>query len=217
MKHRRKRIPQPITREDLKKIIITILTEKTHYQFYQIRNAFMFYLAWNLGLRPKEVFSIRLEHIDLERGRLYIPASNNKQHQQDYMPLPKFLIYSLSRYLQQRGEFLTFRKNWLDNPYLFPSNYNRYLDRSMLSRILRAALKKAGLYQVSYIDSRGKKRANKNLYSLRHGFGTESYNKLGLLKTKILMRHKWIGSTLTYIHISEQESREKLIEELHRP
>lgn len=206
----RRREPQPITKQRLALLINAIFNRKRKYKFTAIRDAFMLYFGWHLGLRPKEIYDARLEHLYLEKGYIYIPAGNNKQRQQDDFPIPEFLIAQLMRYLESRKKF------YPENPWLFPSSgKNGRIDRSTFAKMLRKLLRETGLYQVSYIDSQGLKRANITPYGLRHGFGTLAAETYSLKACSILMRHRDLRSSLPYIHIAEGTSRKILIEQLH--
>ena len=217
----RKKIPSPVRKNELNKILYGILDNGSGYKkdlFIRLRNVFMVYFAYCLGLRPGECFRAKIEHINLEKQEMYIPASHNKQRQSDLLFFPDFLIPQLEAYLKERN------KRFPESEWMFPTrsidrgDAKGRMERSQFGKIFRDAIKKAGLYQVSYIDAQGLKRANLNVYSLRHGFGTRCYEKTKDLKqTSILMRHKdcSMRSTLMYVHLSEDKERKRLINEVY--
>ena len=209
----KKKIPKPITETELRKIINAIINSKGN-QFNKIRNSFMIYFAYKLGLRPKETYNCELKHINLTEKKLFIPGENNKERQQDIIPLPDFLINNLKNYLKIRS--LTFP----ENKYLFPTKSKRQrLDRSYQSKILRNALKKADLYFINFYDKIGRGKGNLTLYSLRHGFGTFIWKKTkDIKKTAIMLRHKDImmRTTMIYIHLTEDEERKEISNEIYK-
>jgi len=215
----RKKIPQIITQKQLSKILCSILTKKSKYKisehkkFLRIRNAFMIYSSYILGLRPMETRCIKVEHINLKEKTLFIPAENNKQRNQDTIPLPYFLYMNLISYIKNLYKF------YPHSIWLFPDFHdsNECIDRGTHIRFFDEALKDAGLYQISYTDKQGNKKRSLTLYSLRHSFGTNAYEKLGdLRKTANLLRHYdfLCRTTMVYIHTTESKSRRDLYNQL---
>lgn len=219
MPRKRKKIPQTISLEQLKKILFVIMTDKNKNditpirKFYRFRSCMMIYMSYFMGLRPKEVYAAKLEHLNMEKKALYIPAENNKQRNEDLMPIPEPLIKNLIKYLELRKIYFP------NNIWLFPSCRfkKEHIDRSSYEHIFRRAVKLAGFYQVSYIDKKNLKRGNLTLYSLRHSFGSSIYEKTkDIRKTAIMLRHyDWqYRSALLYIHTTEQKSRKDMFDEI---
>jgi len=223
MPRKPKKIPQIISEEEFKRVLNVILFKKKSqrgvikklYYFNKIRKAMIFFLMYYLGLRPKESFASKVEHVNLNNGTLYIPAENNKQRVSDMIPLPDFVIDALNKYLRIR------RYYFKNSPYLFPSKHRRssgILGRSMVCRIFKEACKKAGIIQTQYTDVLGRKKYNLTPYSLRHAFASKVYFKTkDIKKTALMLRqYDWqCRSTLRYVHTAENMSKREIYNSLY--
>jgi integrase len=216
----KKRIPQSISEEELKKIILAILKGNPKYKnlskekkFIRLRNIFMIFIQYYMGLRPKEARKIKLKHIDFQNKILFIPAENNKQRNQDNMPIPDIVFNVLLNYIYE------LKKIFKNSIWLFPNKYgNDCIDRGSHIRFFTLALLKSNLLQKSYCDKQNNLRNNLTLYSLRHSFGTNVYSKLkDIKKTASLLRHYdfQCRSTLIYIHTTQNQNRRDLFAEVY--
>lgn len=175
----------------------TRITKQKYHIFARTRNASMCIFSYYLGLRPKECRCIKLS--DFRGKRLYIPAENNKQRNNDVIPIPDFLFTKLLNYI----DYL--KTTFPNSIYLFPKRDLKPLDRGSHIRFFRYASRRVGIYNVS-------------LYSLRHSFGTNCYLKLrDIQKTAILLRHYDCScrTTMRYIHTASPVMREELFQELY--
>ena len=222
MPRKPKKIPQIISEEDIQKIFHAIINEKRAYNggkkiyyFRKFRNCMIFFLMYYLGLRPKASYAIKIEHIDLERGTLFIPASNNKQRNSDLIPLPEFVYNTLFRYIKKRNKLFE------DSEWLFPSDHWRskgHLDHSVVCKIFKDAARDTKLLNTSYVDAQGHKRANFTPYNLRHSFGSKAYEKTKDIKKTafLLIQYDWqCRSALVYIHTTQNKNRIDLFNELY--
>jgi len=206
-----------LAEQDFCKIIGFILKDeqrvklKGKLSFVKIRDATMLFVAYALGLRPGETTKIRMQHLDLEDGILFIPAENNKQRYSDNIPLPSFIIDRIFYYLKLKNKFY----EW--SPFLFPNVKGAELSRGNYEKMFRKYLKKTELYQVNYIDKKGLNRANINLYSLRKSFGTRVWDKTrDILKTSIALRHRdrLFRTVMAYINYKDGEIK-KIFDEVY--
>lgn len=222
MPRKSKGIPQVLTEEQLSRIFKAIFQTKyldrgipNYSTFLKFRNCMIIYLAYYLGLRPKEAYGIKMENLDLENKELLIPAESNKQQNSDFIPLPDFVIERLKAYLKTRSKF--FKKS----SWLFPSLHCRSkgkLNHSVVGKIFREAVKKAGLYRVGFKDTWGRCRSLFNMYSLRHSFGSNVYDKTkDIKKTACLLRqYDWqCRSALIYIHTTQNKTRAEILQEVY--
>lgn len=194
--------------DELQKILNAMLTRRTgkhkkllteYQKFARIRDCMAVYMLYITGCRPMEVYNSRLDYLDIEKNKFFIPAENNKQRHADYIDLPNFLMDSLYEYMQIRA------KLFKDNDYLFPAKNGRP-DRSVLIRSFRNACRDAGILKASYTDGQGNPRYNYSLYTLRHSYGTLCYSRLkDLRKVAVMLRHRdWqCRSVLRYVHTAE--------------
>ena len=193
MPRKPKKIPKTITEEEFYKITASLFKTKKklppYQKFSRARNFMIFYLCFYLGLRPKEAKDIKLKHINLIERSLYIPAENNKQRNQDTIPIPTFIFQKIISYIKIKNKF--FKKS----DWLFPTSRSKKesVYRGTLIKAWKDCLKKSGMLYRSYVDEAGKPRYNLTLYSLRHSFGTFSFKKLKDIK-KVLHFGQLTGS-----------------------
>lgn len=212
-----KRVPKTVDEETFKKIISEVLKPNNpnrfsiYEEFARRRDATGFYLMWSMGLRPSEARLIRIEDIDFKNKRVLIKGENNKQRQEDWMPIPTHIYDFIIKYLKTRN-YLFGTSRWL-----FPSKEGVVGDSRWMC-VFRNALKDSGLYQVAYKDKLGLNRSTLTLYSLRHSFGTRVYDKThDLLKTALVLRHHDMKcrSTMVYIHTTQDKSRMDVLREIY--
>jgi integrase len=181
--------------------------------FTRFRNVISWCLEYYNGLRPKESSNIKIEDLNITEKEIYIPAENNKQRNQDYMPIRNDLLDKLIAYLKLRD------KMFPNSPYLFPSTWNseKPVYRGTLMRAFVVALEKANFKKTSYNDSKGNKRLNFSQYSLRHSFGTFAMHSVKDNKQVAkLLRHydPQCRSTYIYTHTDQMLSRRELLEKV---
>lgn len=183
--------------------------------FTAIRDITMYRFIYYNGLRPRECFNAKISYLNFQEETFFIPAIANKQRNQDKIPLPKFLMPELRKYLKLRNKY------YPNSSYLFPSTKSeKTIDRGTIIRQFRKAVKDAGLLELSYIDKQGFPRYNITLYSLRHSYGTIVYTKTkDIRKTALLLRHRdfWCRSTLIYIHTAERLAQKELVNQIFTP
>lgn len=172
------------------------------------------FVMYHTGVRPREITRAKLEYLDITKGTLYIPGGNNKQREDDIIPLTDFVIQVLYQYLE-------IRKGHSCNgcPWLFPNISGQPIDRSTLAQLFKRAVKKAGLYKLSYIDKQGHPRGNLSLYSLRHSFATNAYLKLkDIRKVALLLRHRDYScrSTMRYLHSAQELKYKDILDEVYQ-
>lgn len=210
-----RRIPQIITKKELGRIIECIINEQAacpqFSNYYKAKHILQILFMYFLGLRYNEVRTIEIKNIDFKKKQIYLPAKYVKTRQDDDMPVPDFLYSTMINFLKLRCKL--FHKN----PYLFPNKNGRIDDRNYLSKKFCDILKKLNISKLSYEDKSGFKRMSKNLYSLRHSFGTFVYDKThDIKKTAIALRHhdSLLRCASRYVHISENKTRQDIFKEI---
>lgn len=215
-----KQTPNIITLEELKKIVRFIMDEKdscsdlAYSKYCKAKWILMIYLIYFLGLRPNEARLIEINHIDFKKKVLYIPSKNVKTHDDDIVPIPYFIYPALWNFLKIRCN------HFHNNKYLFSAKGRRgFSDRNYLGKKFNEILSRLQISRVVYNDIAGKKRMSKNLYSCRHSFGTRVYQSTdgNVKKVATALRHHDSNyrSAMVYVRMSENESREKVFEELY--
>jgi len=158
-----------------------------------IRTYAMIHLAYTLGLRPKEISRITLDHVSFTRGELTI--KERKTTSPTILPLPKQTVKAIAAYVfkarpetQHRHIFVTYCK---------PHSPVR---PGTVVGAIGKAMKKAGL--------------SSSAYWLRH---TYAQNLLGLGRSiyeiKEMMGHENIQCTQRYLYIDTERMRKVLFNE----
>lgn len=213
-----KKVPQFLTEEEFAYLLNCYLsTSKKRIRpllyFSRIRNCMIWMIQFYMGLRPKESKDIRMNEINFKDSVLYIPAINNKQRNQDLMPIPESLMLKIQYYLRIRKKFFP------NSPFLFPSTWDaeKPVYRGTLERAFVIALETARFKKVSYIDGIGRRKLNLSPYSLRHSFGTFAMHSLKDNKQVAkLLRHydPQCRSTYIYTHTEQSLTRKQLLDKV---
>jgi integrase len=137
------------------------------------------------GMGPEEVYTIRKEHLHLDRGYLFVPTGKTRFRRRN-IPLTEAAIDVLKRRLgAARG------------PYLFAHRYDPNKPLTTLKKSHRRALLRANI------------RPPFRLYDLRHTFGSRSAMAgVDLPTLKELMGHSSISTTMRYVHPTPEHKRE---------
>ena len=158
-----------------------------------IRTYAMTHLAYSLGLRPKEISRITLDHISFTRGELTV--KERKTTNPTILPLPKQTLKAMAAYVfkarpetEHRHIFVTYCK---------PHSPVR---PGTVVGAIGKAMKKAGL--------------SSSAYWLRH---TYAQNLLGIGRSiyeiKEMMGHENIQCTQRYLYIGTEKMRKVLFNE----
>ena len=200
---------QPITELQFQKLLEE--TRKTKNKFIVNRDILMYELLFYLGLRPSECRLIKVQHISFSEKTIFIPAQNNKQHNEDVVYMPEFIQDKILNYLRKRK----INSNWL-----FPcaKNYSSVMIYGTFARKFTKRLTTLEVLNVSYIDKQGRPRYHLNLYSFRKRFGTFAYKKTRCPQTTaLLLRHtdKQYKAVWSYIFAVQKEERKEIMQELY--
>jgi integrase len=129
------------------------------------------------GMRPDEVFRIRIENIDFVQRRIFNPFGKTKAARR-YVPMSERMIGPLLIRCAGRSE------GWL-----FPSARARGGHLTTVAKQFREARKVAGL------------PSSLVLYCARHAFGTAAYEGTGNLAVIMkVMGHKDVRTAMRYQH-----------------
>ena len=141
------------------------------------------------GMRPEEVFRIRIENIDWTRRLLFNPHGKTKASRR-HVPLSERLLDVLL--VRCAGK----REGWL-----FPSKRAACGHLTTVAKQFRAACRDAGLPDSLV------------LYSARHTFGTAAYEATGNLAVVMkVMGHTDVRTSMRYQHPALDSLREAIAE-----
>jgi integrase len=134
------------------------------------------------GLRPDEVSKITLRDIDLQRGLLAVRTS--KLGAERTIKIKEYALENLRTYINKKAI------TRMDIPIFSKSTILRDRWNSVRKR--------------AYLNFRDPELLKIRLYDLRHWFATSEYIKTrDLLHVKYLMGHRYIESTIVYVHLAQ--------------
>lgn len=137
-------------------------------------------LMLETGMRPEEVYRIRIEHINLDGACMFNPYGKTKAAKRK-VPLNKTAI-----------EVVTRRMNEVASPFLFPSPDDAQKPVLKLNNAHYGALRRSGLKSF-------------RLYDLRHTWATRAaMSGIDLVTLAAMLGHSRIQMVLRYAHPTEQ-------------
>lgn len=161
-----------------------------------LRDVALFGLMYRFGLRAVETTLLRLEDLDLSRGRIRIRRAKHGEPKE--YPLPRDLVPVLRRYLRKRVD---------KGPFLFTgrkSNNQSGLRVLQVQRLFKAYARAAGL------------SPSVASHSLRHSIAVHSLEEgFGLEYVADLLGHTSIRSTAIYAKVTTP-AREEMMRRLDR-
>ncbi|MFZ5570476.1 MAG: tyrosine-type recombinase/integrase [Thermodesulfobacteriota bacterium] len=169
----RKHLPEVLSREEVMRLINAPSN---------LKHRIMLMTTYSAGLRVSEVVSLKISHIESDRGMIRV--EQGKGFKDRYTLLSERLLEELRNY------YRAFRPR----TYLFPgSRSDEPIDISTAGRIYRAAKKDAGI-------TRGK-----GIHTLRHCFAShllEAGYDIHIIQR--LLGHRQLSTTLVYLHVSQK-------------
>lgn len=154
---------------------------------YEYKTIFM--MIYGSGLRISEATNLRVEDIDSKNMRLFI--RNGKGERERYTVLPKASLEMLRKYYK-------IYKPKHPEGYLFLNESGRPLTVERLRVFFRKYRKKAGISEDFIV------------HSLRHSFATKLVEEgVPLVQVKELLGHSCIRSTMTYVHVANNNQKVK--------
>jgi len=159
-----------------------------------LRTNAMVYLAYTLGLRPKEISLIRLNDICFRKGEITIAERKNTNPIQ--LPMPEDTLKAIAAYIirarpksEQRALFLNLRP-----PY-------RPVSHASVSSLITSAVRNTGVCQTGY--------------SLRHTYAQNLLETgASIYEIKEMLGHDGIQTSRRYIHIHTKLMRKELFDEI---
>jgi len=156
----------------------------------------VFFVGVTLGLRIGELLALRLEDLDLERGKLYVRRDVYRGHVQSPKTRASEREFDLSLlHLPWLREFLLHRK--VQSDWLFPSGAGTVLDdRNLLRREVLPVCKRLAIARFGW-------------HALRHTFATIADNHgVPVSVTQSLLGHTSLNTTMIYAHALRDAKRE---------
>lgn len=172
-------LKEPYTNEEMLKLLARPQTKN----WVEWRNWAMINYFFSTGQRLSTVLHIKLEHLDLENGRVKLEW--NKDKIQKYMPLSSALVKVLREYIElsklEAGD------------YLFPE----YEGKQLMVRSAESSI-------TEYNNSRGVEKTSIHLF--RHTFAKNYIMNGGNpMKLQKLLNHKTLDMTMKYVNLYGQD------------
>lgn len=167
-----------------------------------------------LGLRIGEVAVLKLDQFDINKRKVLIQTEKSGTADELYLHTPAYI--ALLEFLDR--EFLEIKRN---GGFLFHNGHGSHLSPDYLRKLLREAVKAAGLDLIygeaePAMHPRSGKVMRRKLHrltshSLRHYYITRVYGATkDLAATSRSARHGKFASTQRYIHTGEEEVKKAL-------
>ena len=141
----------------------------------------------NTGMRPEEVFRMRVENIDFQQKTIFNPFGKTKAARRT-VPLTEDLVALLRRRVN--------RAIGLETPFVFSSPHNFQKPIGSVKKAHRSAAQRAKI------------EGHFRLYDLRHTFATQAVASGTDLPTlSSLLGHASILMTMRYVHPAAEQKR----------
>ena len=182
-----KKPPKFLRPEEVKKLFSSLELSTS----VDIRTYATIHLAYSLGLRPKEISGITLDHISFTRGEITI--RERKTNKPTTLPLPKQTVKAIAAYVFKARPKTDLRA-------LFLTRTGSPLKPERVAGAMKKAMEKAGLASTAYW--------------LRHTYA-QNLLKMGrdIYEIKEMMGHHNIQSTQRYLYIDTERMRKVLFNE----
>ena len=176
----KRRLPKILSDEELN----VFFNECENYEYKTI-----FMLIYGSGLRISEATNLRIEDVDSKNMRLFV--RNGKGERERYTVLPKASLEMLRKYYQMY-------KPKHPEGYMFLNEDGKPLTTERLRVFFRRYRRKARISEDFIV------------HSLRHSFATKLVEEgVPLVQVKELLGHSCIRSTMTYVHVANNNQKVK--------
>ena len=186
---RRHRLPRRIDNSALERIWEAAATSR--YEFRRYLWVAVLGIVYGTGIRREELTLLDLSDWDAESGTLLI--TGKKTGQERRVPLPPLGQQCLEAYLPRRQNTLTANEVF-EQPALFINGRGERLSKAAVSRGISGIARRAGVHVT--------------LHQFRHACASKLLaDGVSLPHVQKLLGHKWISSTMRYLHVVDIELR----------
>ena len=180
-------LPQVMTFEEVEQLLAQPDASKP----LGLRDKAMLETLYASGLRVSELISLRLNHLNREKGYVRCIGKGEKER---IVPLGKSAIYFISCYIRE-ARHIFLKERYSD--YLFVSRFGERMSRQAFWKIIKKYLKQAGLSQ------------DISPHTLRHSFATHLLEHGADLRSlQLMLGHSDIATTQVYTHVSTRRLKE---------
>lgn len=174
--------PKPTCIEELEALLTVIPT----YSYVGKRDRTMILLMADTGIRPAEAVRLKVDHVDLKKGYIFLTKDITKTKKDRITPISDEI----------KNELVNLRQmvlsQWENKDQLFLTEDGEEMETYVLRNNMKRYSKLAGVKVTPY--------------QLRHFFGTEYLRHEGnLLYLQKVMGHSNLNTTKKYIQIKEED------------
>jgi len=173
-----KKLPRFLSSEEVE----SLLASPDRKSATGLRDAVLFELLYDCGLRVSELATLGSDAVDLESMLLKVRGKGGKER---YVPFGEEALEVLRLYREKRQE--------VGDEYLFPGRSCGHLTRQAVWKIIKRHLEASGI------------RQNVSPHTLRHSFATHLLNNgADLRAVQMMLGHADISTTQIYTHVTRE-------------
>ncbi|KZN24188.1 hypothetical protein A4G99_07025 [Haladaptatus sp. R4] len=166
-----------------------------------VRNELLIRLAFQTGLRRKELCGLKLDDVDFDARRVLVREENAKNGRSRVVGYQANLDFLMNQWVSVYRKSVTYA----DSEYLFPTNYSEKLSGLQFNRVVGKAAENAGIQEVKSTIKDGRERAAIHAHVLRHSFAMAAIeNGWNLYVLKDALGHHSVEVTEKYLHEDEK-------------
>lgn len=174
-----------VSLEDVKKLLDAV----DRKSFAGLRDYCVILLQLDTGIRPGELFQLRVKDVNLQSREVYVPPAASKTRVGRTLVISEFTARALRTFLQTRPGW------WPEEVPLFPSENGKPLDSLFWSKRLAKHSRKAGVRVTPY--------------GLRHSFAIEFLKEANdPFALQRILGHQDLAMTRRYVRYLQEDIRE---------
>ncbi|WP_263811065.1 tyrosine-type recombinase/integrase [Salinibacter pepae] len=174
------KLPKILTDDETERL----LSEPNQRYVSPHRDYLFMRLMLQAGLRASEAVSLKVEHVDLQSGRVNV--RNGKGAKDRTLWIGEELLEELREWMERRPE----------SEYLLPTSKGTKVDTSQLRRSVKRYARKAEIAEVERVSP----------HTLRHTFATRLYRETGNIRmVQKALGHSDLATTMVYTHVVDGE------------
>lgn len=199
-------LPKSITEEELNYILEELIEENIENSLY-LKTLIM--LGAYAGLRISEAINLRLEDINFNDGYIIIKKQKNGNYN-EMQEIPDQLLTQLYIHIRTYHQMIKQKNNYLFfSPYYFRrGSLCQNITRQGVAKLIRIITYSLNLNKVFALTKDGRRKHTITFHSFRHYYGQRICDERGVYDASVMLRHKHISSTETYLYSSRKRKRQ---------
>lgn len=187
-----------ITQDEVRQVVENVPSPK-------LRNRLLVLLQYYTALRRQEVVDIQLDDLDRESRQVKVRGKGDKVHTAYWQPKLDGL---LTAWIE--GGYRDASPHAEESPNLFLTNAKPHLHPSRVSEVVREAAWNAGIQEVLYEDTKGRKRHKVTSHTLRHSYAMHFLQNGGSIEALSKhLAHSSVEMTEIYGEILDERAKDE--------